>query len=152
MAKKEEATLIINKIVSTFHKIGIMLLGTPHNKETILVWKESERESRKQLKNQIMNLIRENKIKLKRKYTLDAYWLDTEELTCIAVYAGIKFINYITLNLPDTFSLLENYGVKLKLVVNQGSIIQGFSGSSTMLNISYMGRTVESARKIAVTY
>jgi len=153
---KEKALVILNKIYTIFHTIGLLYLGEPIMGGEVILWRNNHQEYLNKVKTYSSNLIDYKLISEEIKsINHDIQNKNVNKMeqhnTSLCLYAAIKMIISIYRQLSQTTKqILRDFNLNISIFIDYGTIFQGYHKSSEKIDSIYAGMKLQEAKKILV--
>ena len=155
---KEEALVILNKLYTIFHTIGLLYLGEPIMGGEVILWRNSHQEYLNKVKTYSSNLI-DYKLMSEEIKSINQddqnKKINNMELhnSSLCLYAAIKMIISIYRQLSQTTKhILRDFNLNISIFIDYGTIYQGYHKSSEKIDSIYAGKKMQEAKIIVVKY
>lgn len=159
------AGMMLSKLFTIFHSLGIIYLGEPFKKENldVIVWRKDKKDWMKKTKKYAIDLVMKRKSAKEAKEDLDKNVKNQEadelidqiyisHYADLSVVCALKFIHHILHNMKSTIIKLKECNVQISLLTNFGDIMQSFIGSDSLIYENLGGSSITDAIRINVKF
>lgn len=160
---QDQAPILLSKVYTVFHSIGIIFLGEPYQKGdlNLILWKKDKKDWLTKIKKYAIDLLSTNEQKsdkLKKKVEDNLLSTSKEEGNDkmisdvsgdLCVFTGVKFIASLIKNIKETLNIFNECEVKINLYASYDTFNQGFIGNKEVLDEIIICNKISELNKIS---